>query len=145
MPKNEDFYKDGNRQILERMSVLVDKGLPIDLLTLTDELQKTGILDEVGGAAYLSSLMDGVPKSLNIEYHARIVKEKALLRIAMRGHMLDIQHVGSTALRDFVARAVPDLILEHGDARPLGGLSLAAVSRSAQGLGIVRSRLLAGG
>jgi len=62
------------------MSALVDKGLPIDLLTLTDELQKTGILDEVGGAAYLSSLMDGVPKSLNIEYHARILKEKALLR-----------------------------------------------------------------
>jgi replicative DNA helicase len=76
----EDFYKDGNRQILERMSALVDKGLPIDLLTLTDELQKSGMLDEVGGAAYLSSLMDGVPKSLNIEYHARIVKEKALLR-----------------------------------------------------------------
>jgi replicative DNA helicase len=76
----EDFYKDANRQILERMSALVDKGLPIDLLTLTDELQKSGILDEAGGAAYLSSLMDGVPKSLNIEYHARILKEKALLR-----------------------------------------------------------------
>ena len=76
----EDFYKDANRQILERMSSLVDKGQPIDLLTLTEELQKSGILDEVGGAAYLSSLMDGVPKSLNIEYHARILKEKALLR-----------------------------------------------------------------
>jgi replicative DNA helicase len=76
----EDFYKDANRSILARMSSLVDKGLPIDLLTLTDELQKAGILDEIGGAAYLSSLMDGVPKSLNIEYHARIIKEKALLR-----------------------------------------------------------------
>jgi replicative DNA helicase len=76
----EDFYKDGNRNILERMASLVDKGLPIDLLTLTDELQKAGLLDDVGGAAYLSSLMDGVPRSLNIEYHARIIKEKALLR-----------------------------------------------------------------
>jgi replicative DNA helicase len=75
-----DFYKDANQSILEHMSSLVDKGLPIDLLTLTDELQKSGILDEVGGAAYLSSLMDGVPKSLNIEYHVRIIKEKALLR-----------------------------------------------------------------
>ncbi len=76
----EDFYKDANRLILERMIVLVDKSLPMDLLTLTDELQKAGHLEEVGGAAYIASLMDGVPKSLNIEYHARILKEKALLR-----------------------------------------------------------------
>ncbi|NOR14204.1 MAG: replicative DNA helicase, partial [Candidatus Aminicenantes bacterium] len=76
----EDFYKDANRSILERMISLVDKGLPMDLLTLTDELQKAGQLEEVGGAAYIASLMDGVPKSLNIEYHARILKEKALLR-----------------------------------------------------------------
>jgi replicative DNA helicase len=76
----EDFYKEANRSILEAMSSLVDKGLPIDLLTLTDELKKSGLLDEAGGAAYLSSLLDGVPKSLNIEYHARIIKEKALLR-----------------------------------------------------------------
>jgi replicative DNA helicase len=76
----EDFYKEANRNTLEQMVVLVDKGLPIDLLTLTEQLQKAGQLEEAGGAAYLSSLMDGVPKSLNIEYHARIIKEKALLR-----------------------------------------------------------------
>lgn len=76
----EDFYKDANRSILDQMIILVDKGLPIDLLTLTEQCQKAGCLDAVGGATYLSSLMDGVPKSLNVEYHARIIKEKALLR-----------------------------------------------------------------
>ncbi len=76
----EDFYKDTNRKILDKIIVLVDKSLPVDLLTVTEELQKAGELDEVGGASYVSSLMDGVPKSLNIEYHARIIKEKALLR-----------------------------------------------------------------
>ena len=76
----EEYYKDSNRKILNQMISLVDKGLPIDLLTLTEELQKAGCLDEVGGAPYISSLMDGVPKSLNIEYHAKIIKEKALLR-----------------------------------------------------------------
>ena len=76
----EDFYKESNRKILEKITSLIDKGLPADLLTVTEELQKGGCLDEVGGAAYVSSLMDGVPKSLNIEYHARIIKEKALLR-----------------------------------------------------------------
>ena len=76
----EDFYKESNRKILEKITSLIDKGLPADLLTVTEELQKGGCLDEVGGAAYVASLMDGVPKSLNIEYHARIIKEKALLR-----------------------------------------------------------------
>ncbi len=76
----EDYYKDANRKILEHMIALVDKGLPIDLLTLAEELKKAGSLEEAGGVPYLASLMDGIPKSLNIEYHARILKEKALLR-----------------------------------------------------------------
>ncbi len=76
----EDFYKDANRRILERIIALIDKNKPVDLLTLTDELTKAGFLDEVGGAAYIASLMDGVPKSLNVEYYAQIIKEKSLLR-----------------------------------------------------------------
>lgn len=76
----EDFYKEANRKILEKIIALIDKGLPVDLLSLSEELQRAGYLEEVGGASYLSSLMDGVPKSLNIEYHAQIIKEKSLLR-----------------------------------------------------------------
>jgi replicative DNA helicase len=76
----DDFYKESNQKIIEKIILLVDKGLPVDLLTLSEELQKDGCLEEVGGAVYLSSMMDGVPKSLNIEYHAQIIKEKALLR-----------------------------------------------------------------
>ena len=76
----EDFYKDAHRRILEKIIRLVDTGRPVDLLTLTEELQKSKELEGSGGASYLSSLMDGIPKSLNIEYHARIIKEKALLR-----------------------------------------------------------------
>jgi replicative DNA helicase len=76
----EDFYQENHRLILETMIGLMDKGQPIDLLTLSEELQKAGRLEEVGGAAYLASLMDGVPRSLNISYHAQIIKEKSLLR-----------------------------------------------------------------
>jgi len=76
----EDFYTEGNRKILDKIISLVDKNLPVDLLTITETLQRAGELEAVGGASYISSLMDGVPKSLNIEYHAQIVKEKALLR-----------------------------------------------------------------
>jgi len=76
----EDFYTEGNRKILDKIIALVDKNLPVDLLTITEALQRGGELARVGGASYISSLMDGVPKSLNIEYHAQIIKEKALLR-----------------------------------------------------------------
>lgn len=76
----DDFYKDAHRRILEAITALVDKGLPVDLLSLTEELQRAGILEDVGGAAYLSGLLDGVPRNLNVEYYAQIIKEKALLR-----------------------------------------------------------------
>lgn len=76
----EDFYKDANRKIIEKIVSLIDKGKPVDVVTLSEELQKEGILEEMGGASYLSSLMDGVPKSLNIEFYAQIIKEKSLLR-----------------------------------------------------------------
>lgn len=76
----EDFYKDSNRKIIEKIISLVDKGKPVDVVTLSEELQREGTLDEVGGASYVSSLMDGVPKSLNVEFYAQIIKEKSLLR-----------------------------------------------------------------
>jgi replicative DNA helicase len=76
----DDFYLESHRRILDRIIVMVDKGIPVDLLSLTEEVQRAGVLEEVGGVTYLSSLMDGVPKSLNIEYYAQIIKEKALLR-----------------------------------------------------------------
>ena len=76
----DEFYQEKNRLILEEIIRMVDKGLPVDLLSLSESLKKGGALDIVGGASYLSSLMDGVPKSLNVEYYSQIIKEKALLR-----------------------------------------------------------------
>lgn len=76
----EDFYKEANRKIVNKITSLVDKGLPVDVVTLSEELQKEGVLDDIGGASYISSLMDGIPKSLNVEFYAQIIKEKSLLR-----------------------------------------------------------------
>ncbi len=76
----DDFYKDSHRNILSLIIAMVDKGLPVDLLSLTEEVQKAGILEDVGGVTYLAALLDGVPRSVNIEYYAQIIKEKALLR-----------------------------------------------------------------
>ena len=76
----EDFYKDAHRKILGTIARLIDKGVQVELLAVSEELRREGALEEVGGAAYLSSLMDGVPRNLNVEYYAKVIKEKALLR-----------------------------------------------------------------
>ena len=76
----EDFYKDAHKQIYRAILTLYDKGEPIDLVTLANELKKGGILEQIGGATYLTSLLDTVPTAANIEYYAKIVKEKSMLR-----------------------------------------------------------------
>jgi replicative DNA helicase len=75
-----DFFRDAHRRIFDKMVALSERGDAIDLVTLKEELQRSGELDEVGGPAYIASLADGVPRSANIEHYARIVKEKATLR-----------------------------------------------------------------
>ena len=75
-----DFFRDAHRRIFEKIVSLTDRGQPVDLVTLTDDLTRSGEIDEVGGPAYISALTDGVPRSANVEYYARIVKEKSTLR-----------------------------------------------------------------
>jgi replicative DNA helicase len=74
------FFRDAHRRIFDRMVDLSERSQPVDLVTLKDALERTGELDEVGGPAYIASLLDGVPRSTNVEYYAQIVKEKATLR-----------------------------------------------------------------
>jgi replicative DNA helicase len=62
------------------MVKLSERNDAIDLVTLKEELGRSGDLDEVGGPAYISALIDGVPRSTNVEHYARIIKEKATLR-----------------------------------------------------------------
>jgi replicative DNA helicase len=75
-----DFYKDKHRSIFAAMHTLADQSREIDLLTLKDELAKRSQLEQVGGSAYVSSLIDGVPDVANVERYAKIVKEKSMLR-----------------------------------------------------------------
>ena len=75
-----DFFRDAHRRIFDKMVALSQRGVAIDFITLKDELVKAGEIDEIGGPAYIASLADGVPRSTNVEYYARIVKEKATLR-----------------------------------------------------------------
>ncbi len=85
--KSDDFYLANHRLIFEQMLGLSEKSRAIDLLTLTEELENAGHLETIGGRSFVSSLLDGVPKLSNLEYYARIVREKATLRrLIKRGH-----------------------------------------------------------
>jgi replicative DNA helicase len=75
-----DFFRDAHRRIFEKMIKLSERNDAIDLVTLKEELSRSGELDEVGGPAYITALVDGVPRSTNVEHYARIIKEKATLR-----------------------------------------------------------------
>ena len=76
----DDFFRDAHRRVFDAMVTLSERGDPIDLVTLRAELTRGNLIEQVGGAAYISSLADGVPRSTNVQHYARIVKEHATLR-----------------------------------------------------------------
>jgi len=74
------FYRDAHRKIFAVAKDLFQKSEPIDLITVTNALRRRGELEEVGSSAFLASLVEAVPTAANVSYHARIVRDKALLR-----------------------------------------------------------------
>ena len=76
----ESFYRDAHRFIYQSVIELFDRGEPVDMVTVTEALRKSGKLDAVGGSVYVADLLNSVPTSANVEYYAKIVEEKAILR-----------------------------------------------------------------
>ncbi len=76
----EDFYRDAHRTIYEIILQLYDQHEPADFITICDELERRNKLESVGGAAYITSLINQVPTSGNVEYYGRIVERTAILR-----------------------------------------------------------------
>jgi replicative DNA helicase len=74
------FYREGHRRIFRAMVAITERGDVVDPLTLADELGRRGELEASGGRDYIGFLVDAVPTAANVEYHAKIVREKALLR-----------------------------------------------------------------
>ncbi len=80
----EDFYRSAHQKIFNVMLKLNDEGKAVDLITVTEDLAATKSLEEVGGVTYLGELAGSVPTAANVEYYARIVEEKSLLRRLIR-------------------------------------------------------------
>jgi len=106
--RSRDFFRDAHRRIFEKMERLSERGDAIDLVTLKEELIRAGELDEVGGPAYLATLVDGVPRSTNVEHYARIVKEKSALRALIHASQ-------QISARAYEAEDDPNVILDEAE------------------------------
>ena len=104
----EDFYKDAHRKIFNAMIDLDRDNKPIDLLTLFDHLKARGnLLEEVGESSYLTYLTELVPTTENVNYYAKLVKEKSIVRNLVMA-ATDIAHRGNDEnvdLDEFIDRA----------------------------------------
>lgn len=105
--KSDDFYKEAHKIIYECMITLSNKGEPIDLITLTEELRKQGHLNDIGGISYITSLSTIVPTTSNVKYYADIVKEKSVLRklIKASNEIINLGYSGATKIEDVLEQA----------------------------------------
>ncbi|MGH2562360.1 MAG: replicative DNA helicase [Thermomicrobiales bacterium] len=78
--KADDFYSQANGAVYQAIVDLYNRREPTDFITLTDELGRREKLDQIGGIAYLSSLVNAVPTAVHVEYYGRIVERTATLR-----------------------------------------------------------------
>ena len=117
---NKDyFYKESHRQIFEAMLDLYNANKAVDLITLADALKIKGILDQIGGASYLTSLANVIPTAANINHYANIVKEKGILRALINNatRIVAMCYEGESNVDDLVDKA-EGLIFDVGDRRP---------------------------
>lgn len=105
--KPEDFYRDAHRIIFDAILTLTERDEPVDILTVQEQLRSQGHLEAVGGAPYLVQLTEAVPTPASVEYYARIVEEKAILRrlIDASGQIRALAYSDYTEIADVVDAA----------------------------------------
>jgi replicative DNA helicase len=95
----DHFYADAHQKIFLAIKTLYEKGHPIDLITLAEQLKKEGQIEDVGGYAFLGELWEAAPTAANAVYYAEIVRDKAITR--------SLIHVSTEILRDAYDQAEP--------------------------------------
>ena len=104
------FYREGHRLLFRAMTALTERGDVVDPVTLRNELVKRGDLDRAGGMEYVGSIIDAVPTAANIEYHGRIVRDKALLRRLIEAATGIVQEA-------YDGRGMPSEVLDNAEHR----------------------------
>jgi len=103
----EDFYRQKHGWIYQAALDLHERREPVDFVTLCDELRRREQLDEVGGAAYITALINAVPTAAHVEHYARIVERTAVLRrlISAAGRIAAMAYEGSESADEVVDQA----------------------------------------
>ncbi len=89
---SEDFYSNAHKQIFDAMLDIYKKNMPIDFVTITDELDNLGILNEVGGVTYITSLTNSVPSAANFKHYEELIKRDAMLRKLISSGQSIVEH-----------------------------------------------------
>lgn len=146
---DQHFFRDAHRRIWNKMAVLAERGVEIDLVTLKDELANSDELDEVGGPAYIAALTDGVPRASNVDHYAKIVKEKYDLRnlihsarkiLASAYESDDTSSEAFASAQDHIIETVEQMLSRQGLSRPLD--SAAQIEKFEQSLRAEQTRRL---
>jgi replicative DNA helicase len=121
----DSFYKGDHKRIFEAIVDLYTANRAIDLLTLTDELKRREVLDEVGGVSFLTALVNSVPTAANISHYTSIVKEKSILRTLINNatRIVSLCYESDGNVDEIVDNA-ERLVFEIADRKPKGGYFL---------------------
>ncbi len=108
----DDFYKPANKIVFKTMLSLFEKGEPIDATTMGSALANQGDISKIGGITYIVELVNSTPTSKNVEYYAKIVKEKATLRkmIADLSDSLSSAYQGDVSIDDIIAKTEKSML-----------------------------------
>ncbi|MEW6088641.1 MAG: replicative DNA helicase [bacterium] len=111
--KENDFYRSSHKKIFSAVLELFEQNQPVDLIILTENLRKKNLLEEIGGAAYLTVILENTDTTANVEHHAKIVKEKSTLRelIKAAGHIMS-ESISDEKEADSILENAERLILD---------------------------------
>jgi len=130
----ESFYLEAHQHIYRAIVKLFERSNPVDLLTVTEELRKSGDLDKVGGGYYLVELSHRVASAANIEYHARIIAQKHIQR--------ELISVSTRTIRDAYEDTTDVFNLLDDAEKGLFAITQNNLSRSFESMGTLSSRVL---
>ncbi len=121
--KEKDFYKEAHGIIYRTIVDLAEQGEPVDLITITESLRKSGNLEKVGGVGYIAQVANAIGTSTGVTHYAELIKEKSLLRSLIKiATNLAARSYEDSEETEQILNDAERMILEISQGRVRGGL-----------------------